>query len=98
VRRALHALWLLPRNAVVGFLLLYRLLVSPLYGDVCRYHPTCSAYGLRAAQTHGVVRGAWLTARRIARCHPWARGGIDDVPEPRHVTIRITKRGFVVPL
>ena len=49
----------------------------------CRYWPTCSQYALEALETHGAVRGSWLTARRLLRCHPWAaRSGVDLVPEP----------------
>jgi putative membrane protein insertion efficiency factor len=67
--------------AVIGFLRVYRLLISPLYGQVCRYHPSCSAYALDAVRGFGAVRGCWLALRRIGRCHPWAAGGYDQVPK-----------------
>jgi putative membrane protein insertion efficiency factor len=59
----------------------YRRVISPIYGDVCRYYPSCSAYALNAVETHGALRGSWLAARRLGRCHPWAAGGVDPVPE-----------------
>lgn len=65
---------------LMGFVRLWRRIISPLYGDVCKYHPTCSAYGLRALEVHGAIRGSWLTIRRIGRCHPWSMGGVDYVP------------------
>ena len=49
----------------------------------CRYWPTCSSYALEALETHGALRGSWLSARRLLRCHPWAaRSGVDLVPAP----------------
>jgi len=49
----------------------------------CRYIPSCSAYGLEALETHGAVRGSWLTLRRVCRCNPWGGYGYDPVPEAR---------------
>jgi putative membrane protein insertion efficiency factor len=68
------------RYLVIGLLRAYRLLISPLYGQDCRYHPSCSAYALDAVTQHGSIRGVWLAVRRLGRCHPWAAGGYDPVP------------------
>ena len=59
----------------------YRLFLSPLLGQNCRFTPTCSAYALEALERHGALRGGWLAARRLARCHPWGGCGVDDVPK-----------------
>jgi len=61
----------------------YRLVFSPWVGHGCRFQPTCSAYAMEALEVHGAVKGSWLAARRILRCHPWGGSGIDNVPEPR---------------
>ena len=63
------------KHLLIGFIRAWRFAISPLYGQVCRYHPTCSAYALEAVTEHGAVRGTWLAVRRIGRCHPWAAGG-----------------------
>jgi len=59
----------------------YRLLLSPWVGHHCRYQPTCSEYALTALEKHGAIRGTWLAARRIGRCHPWGQSGYDPVPD-----------------
>ena len=59
----------------------YRLIFSPWVGHNCRYDPTCSAYALQALEKHGAIKGGWLAAKRIARCHPWGGMGVDDVPD-----------------
>jgi len=65
---------------LIGLVRLYRLLFSPWLGSNCRYQPTCSSYAIEALQVHGVVRGSWLAAKRIGRCHPWGGSGYDPVP------------------
>ena len=60
---------------------LYRATFSPLVGMNCRYHPTCSAYAMEALETHGGIKGTYLTIRRILRCHPFGGSGIDNVPD-----------------
>lgn len=65
---------------MLGFIKVWRAVISPLYGDVCKYHPSCSAYGLRAVDVHGSLKGGGLTIWRILRCNPWSAGGYDPVP------------------
>lgn len=83
----LQALYVLPQNLLIACMKAYRKVVSPLYGDVCRYYPTCSAYALEALTTHGAMGGLSLTVRRILRCVPWATGGIDPVPEGKRTFV-----------
>ncbi|HSF93343.1 MAG TPA: membrane protein insertion efficiency factor YidD [Paracoccaceae bacterium] len=59
----------------------YRLIGSPWVGRGCRYDPTCSAYAMEALEKHGGIKGSWLAAKRIARCHPLGGSGIDNVPD-----------------
>jgi hypothetical protein len=59
----------------------YRLIFSPWVGHNCRYLPTCSAYALEALEKHGALKGGWLAAGRILRCHPWGNSGVDNVPD-----------------
>ncbi|MFJ6651771.1 membrane protein insertion efficiency factor YidD [Microbacterium sp. NPDC091313] len=88
---------LIPRNAGLALLHGYRATISHVYGDVCKYYPSCSAYAVGAVQQHGLVKGVALTAARLARCHPWAQGGIDDVKPHPAFRYELTPHGFVVP-
>jgi putative membrane protein insertion efficiency factor len=98
MRNLVFFLLLIPRNLGVLLLRGYRAVISPLYGDVCRYYPSCSAYGLGSVQQRGLVVGSALTAWRILRCNPWASGGIDDVRPARHGRYAITAFGWVLPV
>ncbi|SEE76642.1 membrane protein insertion efficiency factor YidD [Pseudomonas coleopterorum] len=68
----------------------YRYAISPLMANHCRFYPSCSCYALEAIEIHGLMRGSWLTVRRLGRCHPWNAGGFDpvpDAPSPRSSSI-----------
>lgn len=68
-------------NAMLRTLLRgYRYFISPMLGATCRFHPSCSQYAEQALETHGLLRGGWLTAHRVCRCGPWHSGGYDPVP------------------
>ncbi|MGI8673601.1 MAG: membrane protein insertion efficiency factor YidD [Luteitalea sp.] len=74
-----------PGPAVRGARLLirtYQMTLSPLFRGSCRYEPSCSRYAIEALEQHGLVRGGWLTLRRLARCHPFGGSGLDPVPPP----------------
>lgn len=68
------------RRTVQAPIRFYRQFISPLKPPTCRFYPTCSAYALEAIEVHGPLKGSWLAARRIARCHPFHPGGLDPVP------------------
>ena len=65
---------------LLGLIKLYQLTISPMRGQVCRFYPSCSHFGFESVRIHGGIKGSLLTAWRILRCHPWAAGGIDQVP------------------
>lgn len=79
-RRALRMVLRLPAFLVILAIRIYQVLLSPLLPAACRYQPSCSAYAVEAVERYGALRGGWLAARRIGRCHPFRPGGYDPVP------------------
>lgn len=68
------------KQLLLGLIKFYRKYISPMTPPACRFHPTCSQYGLEAIETHGAMKGAYLTVKRILKCHPFHPGGFDPVP------------------
>lgn len=69
------------RYLLITLIKLYKLLLSPIMGNACRFYPTCSSYGIEAIEKHGAIKGSYLTIKRIGRCQPLCKGGYDPVPE-----------------
>ena len=68
------------QRSALALLTVYKFLFSPLYAGSCRFLPSCSDYAREAVTVHGAAKGAWLAARRLARCHPLGSSGLDPVP------------------
>ncbi|AWI13232.1 membrane protein insertion efficiency factor YidD [Caldibacillus thermoamylovorans] len=68
------------KNIFIGLIRFYQKFISPATPPSCRFYPTCSQYGLEAIQRFGVLKGGYLTVKRILKCHPLHPGGIDPVP------------------
>lgn len=75
------------RRLVVWLLRGYKFAISPLFGQTCRFYPSCSSYAIEAVETHGAIKGSWLAMRRLSRCHPWNPGGVDHVPGSRRAML-----------
>jgi putative membrane protein insertion efficiency factor len=68
------------KRALIFALRGYQYTLRPMLGSHCRFYPSCSDYSMQAIERHGALRGAWLTVRRVGRCHPYHPGGFDPVP------------------
>ncbi|MBD1134851.1 membrane protein insertion efficiency factor YidD [Pelagibacterales bacterium SAG-MED47] len=77
-------------NILIKLVKGYRFLISPLLGDSCRYFPTCSDYTIEALREYGLIKGIFLSFRRILSCQPWGKGGIDPVKKP----LKVKKNGI----
>jgi len=81
------------QKILIALIRAYRYLVSPMLGEHCRFHPSCSAYALEACTVHGAARGLWLALRRLARCNPWCIGGYDPVPSGKAPAVTDMRHG-----
>lgn len=72
------------RRLFIFLISCYKMLLSPFLGDNCRFYPSCSSYAQQAIAEHGVIKGSYLAACRLSKCHPWHEGGVDPVPPCRH--------------
>jgi len=69
------------KKIILSLIKFYRKFISPMKPPTCRFYPTCSHYALEAIEVHGVLKGGWLSTKRIAKCHPLHPGGFDPVPK-----------------
>jgi putative membrane protein insertion efficiency factor len=69
-----------PQHLTVALVKAYQRWLSPLLGNNCRFHPSCSYYAIEAINSLGVLKGCWLAGKRILKCHPLNAGGLDPVP------------------
>lgn len=80
-KRFIQAVKSIPSKLGQLLIRFYQLAISPLFPSCCRYTPTCSQYGLIAVRRYGLIKGSWLTLKRILRCRPGGSAGYDPVPE-----------------
>ena len=71
------------RKIPIGLIKLYQIILSPMIGPTCRFQPSCSYYAINAITEHGLIKGCWLSLKRIVKCHPLNDGGYDPVPEKK---------------
>tara|TARA_Y100000816_G_scaffold281736_1_gene256585 strand:- start:713 stop:952 length:240 start_codon:yes stop_codon:yes gene_type:complete len=70
---------------LIKLIKIYKFLISPLFGNSCRYFPSCSEYSIESLKTYGLFKGLLLSVKRILSCHPWGRGGLDPVKKEMKV-------------
>jgi len=68
------------KTIAIGLIRFYQICISPLFPPHCRFYPTCSQYALEAVKKYGFLKGGFLAVKRIAKCHPYHKGGFDPVP------------------
>lgn len=78
-RQTVTAVSFIIKKALISLLIAYRYFLSPWLGNRCRFYPSCSSYSLQALEEYGVIKGIYVTGRRLLRCHPWNPGGYDPV-------------------
>ena len=88
MRSPLKPIDLLGKAPLLALLRVYRFAISPALGPACRFEPTCSVYAQEAIERLGAFKGSTLAMRRLLRCHPFSRGGLDPVPLPAPTAIR----------
>jgi len=88
MRSPLKPIDALGKVPLLGLLRIYRFALSPALGPACRFEPTCSVYAQQAIERFGAFKGSTLALRRLLRCHPFSRGGLDPVPLPAPAAIR----------
>jgi len=71
-----------PARVLLMAIRVYQMFFSALMPSVCKFYPSCSKYAATAVELHGARCGSWLAVKRLARCHPFTRGGVDFVPQP----------------
>jgi hypothetical protein len=79
-RGVVHTVQRVLAAPLIGMIVFYQRVISPMTPPTCRYYPSCSAYALTAIQRFGPFKGTWLAVKRLVRCHPWTAGGVDHVP------------------
>tara|TARA_Y100000816_G_C25971787_1_gene507143 strand:- start:24 stop:266 length:243 start_codon:yes stop_codon:yes gene_type:complete len=73
------------RNFLINLIQCYKFLISPIFGNSCRFLPTCSEYSIEALKTFGILKGLFLSLKRILSCHPWGSCGLDPLKKKKIV-------------